>query len=385
MALFDDRPRTLLGGATFGIGAWDYLDASARPEADAVRTLLNTLWAEYPASHQQNLKTRIQTRNDEQYHAAVFELLLHGLLVRNDCIIEAVEPIVAGSSKQPDFLVRAASNERFYLEAVSPSGVSKDEAGGERRLNEALAVLDQVVSPAFFLQVMTQGQPTAPVPLSTLREKAQQWVNQLNPEAVAEALAAGGVSPTFKATYHGATFEVAAYPRRTIKEGRARAIGAVSGGVRWVTDHVTIADAVRKKAGRYGRLELPYVVAVNATGAHGDEDSVLEALFGTEAVEVSRTADGDLVTKEIRQPNGVWLGASGPINTRVSAVLCVQGLSPWSVHRRAIVCHNPWASQPLAQRPLPVDAVRVESDRFVKEDGRSVAELLGLPDGWPEA
>lgn len=60
--------------------------------------------------------------------------------------------------------------------------------------------------------------------------------------------------------------------------------------VGWVDDASPLRKAVLDKAGAYGRLEAPYVVAVNSM-LWQDEIDAVDALFGEKgAPSVSRTA-----------------------------------------------------------------------------------------------
>jgi len=78
-----------------------------------------------------------------------------------------------------------------------------------------------------------------------------------------------------------------------------------------------------------------------------------------------------------------WEGK--PRYTRVSAVLFLDNLDPWSIRRTpALMLHNPWA-----QHPLPSQLIGVPEWIFPFEGRREVITgapllaLLGLPDGWP--
>jgi hypothetical protein len=85
-------------------------------------------------------------------------------------------------------------------------------------------------------------------------------------------------------------------------------------------------------------------------------------------VEVS--ADGGV--RHVRNPDGAWRGPQGPRNTRVSAVLYAQGITPWNLARtRASVIINPWARRPFEPPPGP------------GHGAQSIGELLGLAPEWP--
>lgn len=380
MPIFDDKERTLEGGANGLISAFDYLNESARSEATEVRAAIEAYFARFPEADRNSLRGRIRSKIDRQHHAAIFELLLHELLLAGGCVVEEIEPTVPGSNHRPDFLVRSADGQRFYLEAVVPSCISVEEAGAERRLEEALAAIDQVDSSDFFLSVFTDGLPSEPIAVAGLRQTVQQWVNRLNYDAVKAAWDTETALPAFEETYFGVRVRVEPIPRlRTRGALRNRAIGVRMGGVQLVEDHRSIHDAVVKKANRYGNLDLPFVVAVNAMGAFSKEDHAALALFGSEKIAINQ--DGDI--RLGRALDGVWFGPHGPRKRSVSAVLSTERLTPWSLsQRRARFFLNPWALRSFAPA-IGVDLRRVQDNRLVEEQGRSVREVLGISEDWP--
>ena len=146
-----------------------------------------------------------------------------------------------------------------------------------------------------------------------------------------------------------------------------------------------IRDAVKGKASRYGKLDLPYVIAVNAMGDYAKEESVIDALFGTPGVRATQASSGQCEQREIRSPDGVWHNGTKPTHTRVSAVLSTERLKSWSLgQRRARLVLNPWAQMPLPDLPFGIDTWRADSAALRKSDGASLADIFGLPDGWPE-
>jgi len=91
-----------------------------------------------------------------------------------------------------------------------------------------------------------------------------------------------------------------------------------------------IRERITGKATRYGNLELPLVVAVNAAGSDARLSHVEEALFGTEKWGLTR--DGEPIAG--RANDGVWKGPKGPRCRALSAVLAVERLDPWSLAQR---------------------------------------------------
>ena len=102
--------------------AYAHLDRSARPEADALRSLIEDWLGLYPVAEESDLDARLRSPRDDQHRSAFFELLLHRVLLALGHGIPAVEPKLAHTWKTPDFLIESREGERFYMEAVSAQG-----------------------------------------------------------------------------------------------------------------------------------------------------------------------------------------------------------------------------------------------------------------------
>jgi hypothetical protein len=117
---------------------------------------------------------------------------------------------------------------------------------------------------------------------------------------------------------------------------------------------------------------------VNAASHYLHESDAMEALFGKEQIlfpsfKMERLHDGALV------------GPDGPKNTRVSGVLLVSALTPWSTAaRRPVTYHNPWAQRPLlaAFDPLAKSIPGAE-DTMELVEGVAIHKVFELDKGWP--
>jgi hypothetical protein len=111
----------------------------------------------------------------------------------------------------------------------------------------------------------------------------------------------------------------------------------------------------------------------------------MEALFGKEKYVTAFGTSGTTTTQFIREPDGAWMGKSGPKNTRVSAVLLFKQLLPATTTRTsAILIHNPWARYPYDSSLSVFPQWTFKDGRRVLVNGLSIAELLQMEDGWPE-
>jgi hypothetical protein len=165
-------------------------------------------------------------------------------------------------------------------------------------------------------------------------------------------------------------------------------VGAlIPGEASMVDDRTPIRDRIRSKANRYGRIRSPMLVAINAKGRHLDKFDVMDALFGRDAVRVPSSAHGELGEPQMtRIPDGVWRGPTGPRNTRVSGVLILSSLLPWTaaVTQPALYL-NPWARYPLGDAFQELEIHRPVRGEMVPTAGRPIGAILGLPEGWPSA
>jgi hypothetical protein len=94
-----------------------------------------------------------------------------------------------------------------------------------------------------------------------------------------------------------------------------RPIGLQLGTFQLLHTKETIRTAVQQKAGRYGELVFPYIIAVNVLSDFVDRTDEVKALFGDEQW-----------PGEPRVANGVWRAIAGPQNTRVSGVAIFERL-----------------------------------------------------------
>jgi hypothetical protein len=168
---------------------------------------------------------------------------------------------------------------------------------------------------------------------------------------------------------------------------RERPIGALTeGAVRPVPSAAEkIRRAIRRKLGKYGELDVPYVVAVNAIDYRPPrEDEIVEAFRGDVEMESRLAVDGTVSTRFVRARNGVFGEPGSPKNTRLSAVLLAAPATVWNLTTTcACVCRNPAAARPLGDQLSRFPTITFESDKLSRADGATLGQLLGLEPGWP--
>jgi len=86
-----------------------------------------------------------------------------------------------------------------------------------------------------------------------------------------------------------------------------------------------------------------------------------------------------------RERNGAWISGTGPIHRSISAVMAWPTLVPGNFTQiEPIIVHNPYASIPLPNDIVPLAQHVVDYQRgvHIKQVGRSMEDILGLPKDW---
>ena len=353
MLIFNQEERVRLEPARYSEGSYHYLNTSARPEFASARLTLEAWFRRYPGRHQRELLCRLKSSDDDAHRSAVFELFLHELLLRIGAQVEVHPELPDGQSTRPDFLAQLPNGTRFYLEAALCYDASKEKRTAEARLARALDAIDQLPSPNFFLEVKAVNWlPRTQVPVRRLRHELDAWLQVLDPDEVAREYDRASVLPGFTFVHDGFPVRFEAIPKKPSARGKkgSRVIGMGPCRGRIVTVSQAIKRKVAQKAGYYGDLGHPYVVAIQVVPFGVDSDDCSEALYGR-SVGVCRSLDHwpqTLIT------DGAWAYGGQPQNTRVSSALIVSSLCLWDMtHTQGMLFANPWAKLPIGIDALP--------------------------------
>lgn len=211
----------------------------------------------------------------------------------------------------------------------------------------------------------------------------QEWIDSLDVDVIRSEMEADAEAPHFVLRCRGWEVSFFAWPLNPERRGRPghRVVGAgpAMGGA--VDDIAQLESKLKVKAGRYGRPDEPYVIAILCLSSFMERLDIEQALFGHEAVVI----EGERPARLIRQRNGFWVRASGPQNRRVSAVLTSLCVQPWSVTKIAPeIWLNPWAGHPFGL-DLPFTSLSSTASGEITSTARDpdMAAIFDLAKGWP--
>jgi len=380
--LFDEMARDYIGPALYAEPMFDYLNRCARLECKRIRNLLEQWFRNFPSESQDELRARFRSKDDRQHLAAFFELYLHELLSKSGFSVE-IHPPVSNKATHPDFKILKDGKPLFYLEATLAT-LSDEETSAKAIENQVYDTLNRMKSPNFFIGVKVRGTPTTSPPGAKMRRFLERELSNLDPDIITKLFEQGDFEtlPRWEWKYNGWQITFFPIPKKPEARGKpgVRPIGLQIQGIgRLPTPHVRIKKSIQDKATKYGKIDLPYIIAINVINEFGvDEIDIRNALFGEEQVAIKH--------KPGRKLNGAWYGPNGPQNKRVSAVLITVNLTPRSITKvTPVLWHNPWANYPLLPDiwQLPQLVPNKKDNRLLKKDGKSAWQLLGLCPNWP--
>lgn len=385
--LFDNFARTDVTAKRNLESSFVFLNRSARPEIARVREFVELNVATYPSSEIDEFIARFRSGNDTHFNSAMFELLLYAALIRLGFKLQPHPPLSNGSTAHPDFLVSTLDGKQFYLEAVLASEIREANQGGEAIKGSVMDSLASVNHHNFMINIMEMGHPTTQPSGKKLAREVLKWLDSLDPEKVQEIIDKDGFDAFTPFSWEHEEWSLIIWPipLKASRRGKARTlIGGSMGRVGFIDTWTPIRDAVKYKGSKYGQLEFPLLIAVNVDTFTLDPIDEMQALFGQEQFVISRE-DPEREPEMQRIPNGAWYGPSGPQYKRVSGAWFFNDLTPYTIaSRRNTVYLNPWASASLPDSLLVMPHAIADEGMMKWSDGKSLREIFGLHEGWPE-
>jgi hypothetical protein len=382
MTLFDDRERTDKTPARHQEDSFTFLNRANGIVWSRIRDELDLWFADTPNSTPQTCAAGFGATYPGAHWSAWWELYLHRLFT---CLgYEAVvHPDVPGTSHHPDFELTRA-NERLYLEAaVVFSGIQDDQRDG-RREGWILDAVNRGSSENFYVLIEFEKVGAQRPKDREVYRPLETWLENLDPDQVAAEHAQTGSLPTKAFTIRDWVLRFEALPitpEARGSHGRLWGGGPVSGGL--VNDREQLHNTLKDKRGRYGESEVPLVVAVNCASSFMDDNDIGGVLYGSKAVQYEVGVRES--SRWVRLRDGTWRGEPAPRGQRMSAVFSTVQLHPWTAAKTVPrLWLNPWAKLSFAG-PWPFTTWTCSDQGLVTsaEQSPNMAELLGLPHGWP--
>jgi hypothetical protein len=259
---------------------------------------------------------------------------------------------------------------------VSPSRES-------RALTDIDDAIDRMDASMYWVAFRVDHVGTSTPSLRSVRHKIANWVATLDPDEVGFG---DMTDPTTWRTFeleHGLVISLRPDVWRPKLRGCPdnRFIGVRTGIAGFVDDVPKLRNAMIRKGKRYGTPDKPLLVAVLAANGFVDDRAVMDALFGSESVQLDSRSGA---SRTVRNSDGLWVSARGAAGRRISAVLLGVGILPHTVASAwPTVWHHFDPTYEFAD-DLPFAAMRVVGDDLrASEATATPLGVFGLPDEWP--
>lgn len=310
--LFNDIQRFNKEPARYNESTFDYYQRSDRNDISIIRDMLEDWFSDYPESEKDELKSRFKNA----FYDCFYELFLFKLFKSLGFVIE-IHPVLFDSSKRPDFLV-VKQDLRVYIEAKTVHGKSHSEEAYEKFVNQIYDDLNKlkVKGHVFHFEKFE------------IKTKMQPSTNDIIEYIVKEAdriISIGSIADD-KIKYQSDDFHLIAslIPLKDkSKEYSERPIGIHPIELFYDGGESHIRKAILGKGRKYGKLDSPYIVCINAIGDHVTSDEDIEsAILGSIAMEYKDGSDdpGRLVHLD----NGVFHSNGRPKLRNVSGIFVTQ-------------------------------------------------------------
>ena len=364
-----------------------FLDRVSSAYWDRVRSLVEDWVAAYPSGpDRSDLIQRMCSIDDDKQAAAFWELYLHESLRRDGWAITP-HPSVSTSRRRPDFVARRGTD-AIVLEATT-IGHDVCEIKEQKRVQQILDGLEGLDSPDFYLSVdYKQIGPDSP-PIGELWKRLNKWLSQLDVAEVRTADARYGWQgwPTLSLRPgFGWHLVFRAVP---VREGVHRqlgtnVIGMEGPGEAIMVDHIgPLVRHLDEKAGAYGKLTAPYVIALLDLSEYPpSEEDLSSALYGRSTGWLN--SDGQVDRIPFRARDGFWSRGRASAGS-VSAVLTMWGMRPWTVASdRPLLWRSPTDAPAVPLLPWPLEHLAANGLDVVQElDDYDPRTFFNLSDDWP--
>jgi hypothetical protein len=340
-----------------------------------------------PEQARKDLRARFRSPDDIVHLGAFTELYCIALLKLHGFAVQA-HSTTSPKDTYIDFLATRDGTPALVLESVV-AGDYETTAWEHKLVRSLYDELNKTQHPDFFVMAELRSAGKQAPSGRKARGCVESKLQEVAWAGLWSALASGNEAAVPEWVWQDKGWEIAFKPlpkapeyRGTV-EGDSLIVGAQMDRVRSGMPGAAWLEPLEKKASRYGKPDLPYIIAVNGLSMFHRLSMLPEALFGLQKIDIDlRTGRGT----PGRVPNGLWWGPKGPRYTRVSGVLALEHVRPWSVVQRNLeLWHNPWAEKPASPEWwLVTQWLPDGSGKMTERSGKTAAEFFGLDPSWPE-
>ena len=308
---------------------WERLQGD-RPSTIALRDRVLSWLQEVREPYRTQWGKRLQSNDDPPFFSVVLELFLHHWFASRDWDI-AIEPELPGTRNHPDFLVRRGESGAIVEAKVLFD--AENEAEQDARLMQLADDVGRKIGCTVHVHPLRQLPPSLPYK----RIAAKIESNAHGTEPVREFVISD--------EHQGYAYELEVRVLDLLGDEPApTGVGVIMGQAALSTTGSRLRKAIQEKAGKYGVMNTPFVIAVGSAGFdYVQEQDDWNALLGDRRGEVNQRTEevvesysNNGIFTEMKDGKYRWNHASAVVTCRLR--------DPESTPS---VYHNPHATFPL--------------------------------------
>ena len=336
------RPRHMPGN--------EYAICSERREFENQRLFWNEVYrsCSLPRAIKRDMRQRVNSKREDQFVPALFELFVYELLKRVNLTVTAGTVLPRGV---PDFRVRGTRKTNFHLEVTCDMGDAIPDAE-QRRRDRIIETINSTDSSEFRVKVSLAGHCAKDPKYGRFRNEFRSWLNSLDHEELLKAQLqrlSRFENPVKVFELEGLKIFVQPIAVEELRESKGSGLILLEfGGSVAVDTGERLSKKLKEKAKQTRGARLPVVIAVNEVGEFLDEGDILTCLVGEIGFDNHNV---------IRDSTGLWGNGTKLKNSHIKAVMFFNqiGFFAEPVVQPVFVL-NPFTSQ----SQLPLDLACLE-------------------------
>lgn len=381
MKLFINKQRTFQGPADENEKTYNYYDRSARKDIGNVRELLESWFENLPNNEKNETKERFK----KDFDSVFYELFLYNFFLKLGFEI-IIHPIIKNTKKRPDFLIKK-DNLEIYVEAKISEAKSEVEKSFDNLLRRFYDKINKIKSDHFIfhieeLTIKTTNQPST----KELKAKILEKLATLNHNTELEKAKIKNFDNFQKINYENNEINISItfLPVNVLAIGNTRR----SVGITPIETFIggaeeAIRESIRKKSKRYGKLDKPYLICVNALSIKSSSlHDIDSAIWGSLAISFSTNPE-NTNGKFIRNADGIFYNNRAKRIRNVSGVM-VNRIFPNNIpYSKYWIFAHPFSENPLDFKRFGLPYCYIKESQVINKDCQDLGDIFELPIDWP--
>lgn len=379
--LFTTVKRTFHGPAHENEKTYNYYDRSARNDIGIVRDLLESWFNNLPTDEKHETKERFK----KSFYSVFYELFLYNFFLKLGFEI-IIHPIIKNSDKRPDFLIKKDDLE-IYVEAKISEDKSEEQKSFENLKSRFYDKISKIKSDHFIfhieeLNIKTANQPSTQELISKILKK----LATLNHNAELEKAQTENFNNFQKLKYENNEINISITFLPVIIDAIGKARRSV--GIPPIETFIggaeeAIRDSIRKKSKRYGKLDKPYLICVNALSIKSSSiHDIDSAIWGSLAISFSTNPE-NRDEKFIRNSDGIFYNNGAKRILNVSGVM-VNRIFPNNIpDSKYWIFAHPFTENPLDFKRFGLPYCYIKESHVINNDCQDLGDIFELPINWP--